>query len=215
MEKMDDFFTARVEEYDEHMLCNVEGCKEAYGKMAELIPLNTTKLLDLGCGTGLELNEIFKRHPNIEVTGIDLTQAMLDKSKGKYPDKNITLICASYFYVEFGKEVFDTAISFQTMHHFPQEEKQKLYSRIKESLKPGGQYIECDYMVVNQWEEVFYCEENQRFRAEQGVAEGELYHFDTPCTIDNQIRLFFGAGFKNARQIWRKGNTAMMIANKS
>ncbi|WP_404989166.1 hypothetical protein [Clostridium culturomicium] len=32
MEKMSDFFTARVEGYDEHMLTNVEGCKEAYKK---------------------------------------------------------------------------------------------------------------------------------------------------------------------------------------
>ena len=60
MERMDDFFTARVDGYDEHMLTNVEGCKEAYVEMAKLLPQNCNTLLDLGCGTGLELDEIFK-----------------------------------------------------------------------------------------------------------------------------------------------------------
>ena len=38
LETMSDFFTARVEGYDEHMIANVEGCKEGYPKMASLIP---------------------------------------------------------------------------------------------------------------------------------------------------------------------------------
>ena len=63
LETMSDFFTARVDGYDEHMLRDVEGCKEGYPLMASLIPTNTRRLLDLGCGTGLELDEIFKLYP--------------------------------------------------------------------------------------------------------------------------------------------------------
>ncbi len=33
IEKMSDFFTSRVDGYDEHMLNEVEGCKDAYVKM--------------------------------------------------------------------------------------------------------------------------------------------------------------------------------------
>ena len=36
MEKMTDFFTARVDIYDDHMIHEVEGCREGYLKMAEL-----------------------------------------------------------------------------------------------------------------------------------------------------------------------------------
>lgn len=63
------------------MLNSVRGCKEGYIKMAELLPHDVNNILDLGCGTGLELDEIFKTKPLIHVTGIDLTQAMLDKLK--------------------------------------------------------------------------------------------------------------------------------------
>ena len=51
LEKMSDFFAARTEMYDEHMLCEVEGCKEGYKKMAGLVPSDCESLLDLGCGT--------------------------------------------------------------------------------------------------------------------------------------------------------------------
>jgi len=35
-------------------------------------------VLEIGCGTGLILEELAKRQHNISITGIDLTQAMLD-----------------------------------------------------------------------------------------------------------------------------------------
>lgn len=114
LEKMQDFFTKRVDGYDEHMLETVEGCKEGYLKIAELVPSNCKTLLDLGCGTGLELKEIFKKLPELSVTGIDLTPSMLSKCKENYKGKNINLICGDYFKVDFGVNKFDCAISFQT-----------------------------------------------------------------------------------------------------
>ena len=214
LEKMDSFFEIRVEEYDEHMLCEVEGCKEGYIKMAQLIPDGTQSLLDLGCGTGLELDEIFKIHPLIHVTGIDLTEAMLCKLKQKHPDKNLKLICDDYFKEDFGKESFDCAISFQSLHHFTQEKKIGLYEKIHSALKEKGVYIECDYMVLTQQEEDLYFSENERKRKEQGISDDIFCHYDTPCTIENQIKLLKKAGFKTVKQVFRIENTTMLIAEK-
>ncbi len=209
LEKMSEFFTNRVDGYDEHMLNDVEGCKEAYKKMTELIPSNSNTLLDLGCGTGLELEEIFKKHPYIKVTGIDLTKAMLDKLKEKYSDKDITLINTNYFDCDLDFEKYDVAISFQTMHHFSHEDKLKLYKNICDSLKPDGVYMECDYMVTDQKDEDFYFSEMKRIRQVQNLNDDEFYHYDTPCTIDNQIKLFKNAGFKTAKKVWRLENTTI------
>lgn len=62
-----------------------------YIKLAELIPDTARKLLDLGCGTGLELGRIFQRFPDISVTGVDLSSEMLKiegkvSRQGYYPD---------------------------------------------------------------------------------------------------------------------------------
>ncbi|MFA6941866.1 MAG: class I SAM-dependent methyltransferase [Clostridiaceae bacterium] len=214
IEQMSDFFTSRVDGYDEHMLNDVEGCKDGYVKMSELLSQAVIKLLDLGCGTGLELDEIFKNKPCINVTGIDLTPAMLDRLKQKYPDKNMSLINASYFDYDFGTCKYDAAISFQTMHHFSHEDKIKLYSKIFAALKAGGKYIECDYMVIKQEDEDFYYSENKRIRKEQGILDGEFYHYDTPCTIDNQIEMLYKAGFRAVQMSWRVKNTTIIVAEK-
>lgn len=214
MEKMSDFFTRRVGMYDEHMLNDVKGCREGYRKMAKLVPESVKILLDLGCGTGLELDEIFKIHPDISVTGIDLTQAMLDKLKAKHPDKCMDLICGSYFDVPLGTEIFDCAVSFQTMHHFSHEAKTGLYTKVCHSLKNSGVYIECDYMVESRQEEDFWYSENTRIRKEMEIPDDEFYHFDTPCTIDNQIEMLKTAGFSKVEKEFRIENTTILIAYK-
>jgi len=209
---MSDFFTAHIDGYEEHML--TEDGKEAYKKLAELIPSNAVKILDLGCGTGLELAEIFKRLPSVSVVGIDLTQAMLDKLKQKYHDKNIELICGNFFDIDLGENTFDAAISFQTMHHFSHVEKVGLYTKIRKALKSNGAYIECDYMVTEQSVEDELYAENARLRFEMNIPRGEFYHFDTPCTVDNQIAMFMQAGFSSAESVFRMENTTIIIAQK-
>jgi ubiquinone/menaquinone biosynthesis C-methylase UbiE len=214
MEKMSSFFTERVEGYDEHMLTNVKGCKEGYIEMSKHLPTNCKHLLDLGCGTGLELDEILRIKPTIEITGIDLTQAMLDKLKDKYPDKSIHLICGSYFDVPFGTNKFECSISFQTMHHFSHDLKIELYNKIYQALTLDGVYIECDYMVDNQNDEDFYFAENARLRNELGLSTDEFYHYDTPCTITNQISMLKKAGFTEVTQVFRLENTTILVAHK-
>lgn len=83
LEKMNDFFAARIDGYDEHMLKNVEGCAAAYTELSKYLPKNSKSLLDLGCGTGLELEKIFNIFPALRVTGIDLTAEMLEELKRK------------------------------------------------------------------------------------------------------------------------------------
>lgn len=213
LQDMSSFFSERVEGYDEHMINEVEGCREGYIKMAELVPKTTKTLLDLGCGTGLELDEILNRLPELKVTGIDLTKAMLDKLREKHSTKDLTLINISYFDYDFGIEMFDTAVSFETLHHFSHEEKTALYRKLNRALMPNGSYIECDYMVQSQEEEEFYYEENKRLRTEMGIAEG-FYHYDTPCTVNNEIEMLKSAGFLEVEMIWKMGNTVMIVAKK-
>lgn len=215
MEPMQDFFATRVPGYDAHMLCNVAGCQEGYRRMAKLLPDHAETLLDLGCGTGLELDYIFQEKPFLAVTGIDITGAMLNKLREKHPDKNLTLVKASYFDYPFGSERFDAAVSFQTLHHFSPAEKTGLYTKIYRALNGSGRYIECDYMVATQNEQDFFQAENKRRRAAHGIAEGELYHYDIPCTAKNQIQMLKAAGFATVSAVWREANTTLLVAEKN
>ena len=75
---MDEFFNSRLDGYEEHQLNVIEGAKEFYPYTASLLPIKKgAKVLDLGCGTGLELDYYFKLNPSVRVTGIDLAADML------------------------------------------------------------------------------------------------------------------------------------------
>ena len=78
LEKMSDFFEARLDGYDEHMLTNIESAEEFYSFTAKQLPTTENcHILDLGCGTGLELEEYYLLNPSESVTGIDFSQGML------------------------------------------------------------------------------------------------------------------------------------------
>ena len=214
LEEMSAFFAARLTGYDQHMLRDVPGCREGYEAMARLLPEGVNTLLDLGCGTGLELDFIFPRFPHLAVTGIDMTQAMLDELRRKHPDKALTLVCGSYFDADLCSAAFDAAVSFQTMHHFPAEKKRGLYERIRRALRPGGVYIECDYMIEDDAEEAFYFAELDRMRREQHLSPGEFVHYDTPLTVAHQKAVLREAGFASVQQELRVENTTILVARE-
>ncbi len=213
LEEMSSFFTSRLDGYEAHRLR--EG-KKLYVEVAQLIPKAPgLKLLDLGCGTGLEIDEIFKVNPTVHVTGIDLTKSMLVKLKQKHPTRQsqLNLIVADYFTYDFGKDVFDIALSMQTLHHFPSEEKIALYKKIRTALKPDGFYVESDYMAPTQEFEDAHIAENKKLRAEQGITKG-YYHYDIPYTVERQIDMLKKAGFGAVKIVSQAEKGAILVATK-
>ena len=101
------------------------------------------------------------------------------------------------------------------MHHFSHEQKIKLYSRIYSALKPGGKYIEGDYMVIEQKDEDYNFKESVRIRNEQNITDGEFYHYDTPCTIENQLKMLRRAKFEKVEMVWRLENTTIVVAERA
>jgi tRNA (cmo5U34)-methyltransferase len=215
LEEMSSFFNTRVDGYEEHMLKELAGSGD-YIEVAKLIPpTKGLKLLDLGCGTGLELDEIFGVNPTVQVTGIDLAEKLLERLGQKHAARKsqLNLVLGNYFEYDFGKNTFDVALSVQTLHHFSYEEKIGLYKRINAALKPDGFYIEADYIAPTQEFEDLHFTENRRIRAEQGIKEG-FYHYDTPCTVENQISMLKKAGFNKVEKIRQHDNCAILKASK-
>jgi len=216
IEEMSDFFNKRAETYDDHMLIELD-LNVFYDEIAKCFPVDRkyVKLLDLGCGTGLEIERLFKIYPNAEVTGVDLSIEMLNVLKEKYKDKEkqINLICKSYFDIDFGADTYDFALSTYSLHHFSAKLKLSLYKKIYTTLKYDGIYIEGDYTVKTIEEERQYIAENERLRKENSVNDG-FYHYDTPFAIQTQIDLFKKAGFRNVEVRNQWDNTSIIVCHK-
>ena len=219
LEEMSSFFNSRIDIYEKHMLIvashEVDGSSD-YIEVAKLIPATKgLTLLDLGCGTGLELDEIFKINPMVQVTGIDLAEKLLEKLSQKHAARKsqLNLVLADYFEYDFGEDTYDVALSVQTLHHFSHEEKLGLYKKIYACLKPSGFYIESDYIAPTQEFEDFHFSENKRIRSELRITEG-LYHCDTPCTVENQIAMLQKAGFGTVNIVSQHHSCATLLARK-
>lgn len=215
LEQMADFFEARLDFYDEHMLRDILGAAEFYPFTAECLPKNKdATVLDLGCGTGLELEEYFKLKPTAKITGIDLSEGMLNALRKKFADKEITLIKGSYFDVPFGENKFDAAVSVESLHHFTKEEKIPLYKKLHSSLKEDGYFILTDYFAPDDEYETFYRKEFIRLKKEQGIRDGEFYHYDTPLTVAHESEALIEAGFSSVKILKSWENTYTLKAIK-
>lgn len=215
LEKMSNFFDERLEGYEEHMLNCIECADEFYAFTANELPkTENAKVLDLGCGTGLELNYYFNVNPNAKVTGIDLSEKMLSALKSKFKDKDITLIQGSYFDVAFGESLFDGAVSVESLHHFTMEEKIPLYKKIHAALKEDSPFILTDYFSLTDEEEAFHRSELVRLKREQGITDSEFYHYDTPLTVEHEISALKSAGFTNVEVLNSWGQTSTIKATK-
>jgi len=179
------FFNNKIDTYDQVH----ETYMSTKKALIDSLEGNINKVLDLGAGTGLELIYLFEKYPQAKVTVVDISDGMLEQlMKRKFADK-ITCICGDFFCVDFGKE-YDAVISTSALHHFASEDKLKLYKKIKECLRVGGQFLNCDKIALS-------LEEQERLLNEYKENPNKYPHMDTPLTIENECKLLLEAGFED------------------
>ena len=215
LEKMDDFFAARLNGYDKHMMTEIEGAAEFYPYTAALMPLEyDANVLDLGCGTGLELEYYFALNGEASVVGIDLSADMLAALKRKFSDRKIRLICGSYLDVPFDIGLFDAAVSVESLHHFTTAQKLKLYKKLNTALTGKGYFVLTDYFAESEEAEAFYFFELERLKSEQGLLPDAFYHYDTPLTVEHETEVLKQAGFSDVRILRNWKNTYTVLARR-
>ncbi len=215
LEKMADFFESRLDGYDEHMLANIRSANEFYSFTAQALPTALPcHILDLGCGTGLELEAYFALCPGAKITGIDLSAGMLSALKKKFTDKDISLVVGSYFEVPFGENLFDAAVSVESLHHFTKQEKLPLYQKLHKALKRNGYFILTDYFSLSDDEEQGHRQNLIALKTEQGITDDAFYHYDTPLTVEHETEALLAAGFSSVTVLNHWGATYTIKAVK-
>lgn len=161
------------------------------------------RILDVGCGTGLELEAIFERAPNARVTAMDQAPRMLAEVERKYAARmhQIDLLEASC--VDWPAELvgFDYVVSILCVHHFPPDTKVGIYRSFRQALKAGGVYVEGDQMTAGETG----SEDHELF--ERWIAKlpgGRLgeWNFDVTLTAATNRALLLDAGFGAVEGPW-------------
>ena len=219
VEEMRAFFDARADGYEAHMASlGDDGLQAFYAAVAAAIPRTDAPLavLDLGAGTGLELHGLFERAPRARVTCIDLSPGMLARLQARHSARagQITVRQGSFLTASLGGP-YDLALSVMAMHHYMPEVKAALYRRIHAALRPGGRYVEGDY-IVSPDEEQDSLAHYAGARAAQGITNeaGVVHHLDIPLSGATQRRLLTEAGFASVAVPFTQEAAAVLVAQR-
>lgn len=208
IENMAEYFDSRVEGYDDvHHQHNISWGIEIRDIVAKYIPKDGLKILDLGAGTGIELEEILKNFPNSKVTCIDISPLMLQKLKLKFPQDNVVARCENFLDCEFGEE-YDVVISVMALHHFLYNEKKALYAKIYKALKKGGMFINSDYIVNTKQEEETFTKNYLKVIKRSD----ELVHFDIPMCLETETEILKDVGFNQIAKVFENAKTKVIIS---
>lgn len=215
IENMAEFFDLRAAGYDEYMRDFIFA-DTTFTQFYQAVssPIEKTdeslNILDLGCGTGLEIEALIQRVPNARITGVDVSENMLELLKKSYASymNQITLVEDSYLTMPFGTRTCDHIISAMSIHHLLRDAKRDLYVKIHSALKPGGKYIEGDSVIPADMESQFLAEYHKDLEGMPQAEDGH-YHVDIPYSIGTQRSLLLEAGFRDFELIWQKDSTAV------
>ncbi len=91
-QKQRNFFNEKIDTYDQVH----EDFMETKKMLAESLDKDTKKILDLGAGTGLELIHLFEMYPDASVTGVDISENMLNELSKREFANHVKTICGDF-----------------------------------------------------------------------------------------------------------------------
>lgn len=216
-ERIETYFNDIVDAYEERN-CRAGNAAEEYCEQTALaLPKRKNMhILDLGCGTGLELNAILSKNETARFTCVDCAPKMLARLRERHKEHSDRILTAEGDFLtrDCGFAFYDGVLSVMALHYYVPEEKLALYKTICSAIKENGFFLETDKFAPTANYEEFCREELLKRRAAIHAPADAHFHFDVPLTIANEAALLFKAGFSEVKVKWAKGTTAVLLATK-
>jgi ubiquinone/menaquinone biosynthesis C-methylase UbiE len=149
------------------------------------------RVLDIGCGTGTMVVHVKRRHPDVEVVGLDPDPKALARARRKAERAQVAARFDQGYSDElpYAAEAFEHVFSSFMFHHLPAEAKQKTLHEVLRVLVPGGFLHLLDFAPPAARSDGFFS------RLHHGTTHGEE-------TVEGRIpALLRQTGFENSREI--------------
>ncbi|MDE3058748.1 MAG: methyltransferase domain-containing protein [Bacteroidota bacterium] len=85
--------------------------------LQEKIPLDRTRVLDLGCGAGYWSSRIAETYPWMNVVGADIGKEFIEKARSRYATDRVSFEIADFTNLPFEKDTFDCIYADNTLEH--------------------------------------------------------------------------------------------------
>ena len=170
-------------------------------------------ILDMGCGNGNISALLMKKYPESTFHLVDASPEMLRICQDRFPHVDLNLFEGYFRDFHYDSKPYDLAAASFSFHHIDSEEKQEVFKKIYDALRPGGVLSMCDLMISKthpdhpdlllEWD-TFVNSNNKD--PEKWIWIMEHYDaFDKPDHFNDQITWLKQAGFSEVNIPWRQG----------
>ena len=103
----------------------------------ELVPLAGRRLIELGCGNARLARALLDRHPDAELTGLEVDARQHAKNLAA-PQPRLHFVAAGAQAIPSADASFDGALMLKSLHHVPVPLMAQALTEVARVLRPGG-----------------------------------------------------------------------------
>jgi ubiquinone/menaquinone biosynthesis C-methylase UbiE len=105
----------------------------------ELGDASRARLLDVGCGTGRTLHQLWRTHRDLRLWGIDLSPAYVRLARRRLAHVDeLALAVENAEAMPFADATFDIATSVYLFHELPRNARRNVIAELSRVVRPGG-----------------------------------------------------------------------------
>ncbi|MGI8845973.1 MAG: class I SAM-dependent methyltransferase [Thermoleophilaceae bacterium] len=183
--------------------------EEGEGVLAEQVPRDAHRILDLGTGDGrlLALLQI-DRHEMLGV-GLDFSELMLEAARKRFADDpRVELVKHDLAGPLPALGRFDAVVSSMAIHHLEHERKRSLYGEVFDLLEPGGVFANFEHVASA----------THRLHLAFFAAIGEPLEYEDPSDrlldVETQLGWLRELGFDDVDCYWKWLEMALLVGIK-
>lgn len=221
-------FNQGASSYDQQRKHVIPCLEDLYRITSDLATVtgSQVEILDLGAGTGLLTSYLHERYPQGYFTLLDLSEEMLEVARARMnndslkKDSNFSFIVGDYLKHDFGG-TFDIVVSSLSIHHLEHQDKEFLYQKIYQHLKPEGVFINADQVLgphpAN--EEEYHRNWMEKINV-GSLSESEKkiildrMQLDNPASLQDNLKWLQEIGFKDVDVYYKYYNFVVLYGMK-
>lgn len=123
--------------------------QQAMTVLAEFVPAEVERVLDLGTGDGITMALVRELRPRSSGVAVDFSDAMLSEARARFAaDPAVEVVEHDLDHplpATWG--TFDLVVSSFAIHHLPDPRKRALYGEVFRALKPGGRFLNLEHVA--------------------------------------------------------------------